>query len=91
MAWRLDRQPNGLLARFSEVVDDFTDYDMTDREAIELCKGRGMNLREARAKILGADADYKRLRRDLETVAMVHGQEEAEIRRRQLSGEVTDG
>lgn len=36
MAWRFVKQPNGLLARFSEVVDDFTDYDMSELEATEV-------------------------------------------------------
>ena len=30
------RQPNGLLCRFSTVVDTVTDYNMTDEEYIEL-------------------------------------------------------
>lgn len=36
MGWRFVRQPNGLFARFSEVVDDFTDYNLTVGEAAEL-------------------------------------------------------
>ena len=35
MGWWYVRQPNGLLARFSTVVDDFTAYDMTEDEARE--------------------------------------------------------
>ncbi len=31
------RQPNGLLCRFSEVVDTVTDYNMTEEEYIEMC------------------------------------------------------
>lgn len=31
------RQPNGLLCRFSTVVDTVTDYNMTEEEYIELC------------------------------------------------------
>lgn len=31
------RQPNGLLCRFSTVVDCVTDYNMTDEEYIEMC------------------------------------------------------
>lgn len=37
MAWRFVKQPNGMLARFSDVVEDFTHYNMTPEEAIELC------------------------------------------------------
>jgi hypothetical protein len=31
------RQPNGLLCRFSSVVDTLTDYNMTEEEYIEYC------------------------------------------------------
>ena len=31
------RQPNGLLCRFSSVVDTLTHYNMTDEEYIESC------------------------------------------------------
>lgn len=37
MAWRFVKQPNGMLARFSDVVEDFTHYNMTPEEAIQLC------------------------------------------------------
>ncbi len=31
------RQPNGLLCRFSSIVDCHTHYNMTDEEYIEMC------------------------------------------------------
>lgn len=31
------RQPNGLLCRFSSVVDCITDYNMTEDDYIEMC------------------------------------------------------
>ncbi|MFG6329285.1 MAG: hypothetical protein K1W06_07420 [Lachnospiraceae bacterium] len=31
------RQPNGLLCRFSTVIDTITDYNMTDEEYVEMC------------------------------------------------------
>lgn len=31
------RQKNGLLCRFSTVIDTVTDYNMTDEEYIEMC------------------------------------------------------
>ena len=34
------RQPNGLLCRFSTVVDCITHYNMTEEEYIELCAER---------------------------------------------------
>lgn len=34
------RQPNGLLCRFSSIVDCPTHYNMTDEEYIEMCAER---------------------------------------------------
>lgn len=36
MPSRLVKQPNGLYARFSTVVDDFTDYGMTREEVAKM-------------------------------------------------------
>lgn len=33
----ISRQPNGLLCRFSSVIDTITHYNMTDEEYIEMC------------------------------------------------------
>jgi hypothetical protein len=38
MGWRIVKQPNGLLARFSDITDNFTDLNMTKEDAIALCK-----------------------------------------------------
>lgn len=35
------RQPNGLLCRFSTVVDTVTHYNMTEEEYIEICAEKG--------------------------------------------------
>ena len=43
------RQPNGLLCRFSTVVDTVTHYNMTDEEYIEMCAERARE--EARETI----------------------------------------
>ena len=45
------RQPNGLLCRFSSVVDCVTDYNMTDEEYIQLCIERSKEtaIREAKS------------------------------------------
>lgn len=48
------RQPNGLLCRFSTVVDTVTHYNMTDEEYIEMCAERARE--EARETI----KDYTR-------------------------------
>lgn len=42
MAWRLVKQPNGLFARFSDIVDHFTHYDMDECEALAVCVEKGM-------------------------------------------------
>lgn len=43
------RQPNGLLCRFSSVVDCITDYNMTEDDYIELC---AKNAREEARDVL---------------------------------------
>lgn len=43
------RQPNGLLCRFSSIVDCITHYNLTDEEYIELCAERARE--EARETI----------------------------------------
>ena len=37
MAWRVVKQPNGLFAIFSEVVDNFLVFGMTEQEAVSYC------------------------------------------------------
>ena len=67
MAWRLIRQPNGKLARFSEVVDDFTHTDMTEREAVTEFGPIAV------AKILRADTQPHRYHEALSIINEVHG------------------
>lgn len=50
----ISRQPNGLLCRFSTIVDTITDYNMTDEEYIEMC---AENAREEAREVL---KDYLR-------------------------------
>lgn len=38
MPSRIVKQPNGLYACFSTIVDNFTAYGMTQTEAYELCR-----------------------------------------------------
>jgi len=38
MAWRIVKQPNGLLAKFSDIVDTFTNLNMTEEEALACCR-----------------------------------------------------
>jgi len=37
MGWFFAKQPNGKLARFSDIVDNFTHYDMSEDEALAYC------------------------------------------------------
>jgi predicted RNase H-like HicB family nuclease len=83
------RQPNGLFARFSTVVDNFTHYAMTREEALGVARhelGRG----DAEAKIQRAvdddvngmgiriikDDGLNRWRDCLETIQLMHGDAE---------------
>lgn len=93
MGWRFVRQPNGLLARFSDVVDDFTHYDMTEEEAVEEARedlGREAAIKKVKAGV----EDYEpwtnnvkgdglsRWRDCLESIESVHGKEKlAEVER----------
>lgn len=43
------RQPNGLLCRFSTIVDTVTHYNMTEEEYIEMCAEKARQ--EARERI----------------------------------------
>lgn len=97
MAWRIVKQPNGLLARFSEVVDDFTHYDMTEDEAMEVCQ-EVMDYLDACYKVarglddepLGGHRTFRgdglnRFRYCIETIAAVHGKQIAKERVKMLS------
>lgn len=57
------RQPNGLLCRHSSVVDCVTDYNMTEKEYIELHVQMAKEEAEHRAKII-----LKKYLQDIEDV-----------------------
>ncbi len=92
MAWRIVRQPNGRFARWSDVVDTFTRFDMSEREAVEECRNYpGMGALEAAEKVERAKRDedpytgkarpgdgLARWRECLRVIETVHG---AEVRR----------
>lgn len=76
MAWRIVQQPDGKLARFSEVVDDFTDVDLTYEEALDECIREGMSVMDAIEKVKrGIDAGNARYLECLETIRTIHGRE----------------
>lgn len=96
MGWHIVKQPNGLLARFSEVVDDFTDCDMTPEEAVDLCRVY-MGRTKAEAKVLSGINDepapwdkpsqdgLSRFRYAIEVIREIHGEEVAQERIKTLS------
>ncbi len=58
MAWRIVRQPNGRLARWSDVVEWFTDYDMTEYQAFKRCREE-MGKQDAEEKVRRAVEDHE--------------------------------
>jgi len=99
MPSRIVKQPNGLLARFSTVVDDFTHYGMTEEEALEVCRDE-MGRVEAEAKVQrGLDDDLtglgvkdpkddglNRWRGSLHIIEIVHGKETLDERVKEILG-----
>jgi hypothetical protein len=85
MAWRIVKQPNGKYARFSDVVDDFTDYDADREEAVALCIGKGLSPEDAEAKVQRADDNPQRFAEELETIVAIHGGEIGKNREFMLS------
>ena len=86
MGWRIIKQPTGLFARWSDIVDDFSDYDMTEQEAYGTCvllAGEAV----AAAKMLRAKGSPGRFEEAIADIAEVHGEELANQRREELSKE----
>ena len=91
MAWRIVKQPNGLLARFSDIVDDFTHMNMSEAEALEVCR-EYLGIVEAEKKVLAGVQDWKpwtngvlgsgldRWNESIKTIKSVHGKKAAEHR-----------
>lgn len=86
MAWRIVKQPNGLLARFSDIIDDFTDMNMTEAEALELCRAYGMSEEDAKRKVLAGVQDWKRWNDSLTRIENAHGEKVASERAGQGAG-----
>lgn len=83
MAWRFVKQPNGLLGRFSDIVDNFTHLDLTEADAFDVALDH-MGREDAAKKVQAGVDDIKpwstekgdglsRWRDSLETIEMVHG------------------
>lgn len=84
MAWQIVKQPNGKYARFADPVDDFTHYDMTRDEAVELCRDY-LGRQDAIDKVQRADDDPVRFLNELKTIESIRGAAARADRERELS------
>jgi hypothetical protein len=101
MAWRIVKQPNGLLARFSDIVDDFTHYNLTVKQAVKVCQDQSMGEAEAKQKVQNGVLDLKpwgtkpsedglsRWRDCLDTIKSVHGTKAMKKRVKECSTNLT--
>lgn len=84
-------QPNGKLAAFSTIVDDFTAINMTAEQAVEYCRYRtwgGATVDEARAKVAKAiQLGRERFYESVDTVFVIHGEQRGEQLLRQMRSE----
>ena len=81
MAWRIVQQPNGLFAIFSDVVDGFTVFDMTEAEAALECVDQLSDgvTEAARKKVAAAiESGIDRWNESILTIAAIHGADVAE-------------
>jgi|SRR5580765_843205 len=90
MGWRIIKQPNDLFARFSEIVDDFTDLDMTAQDVIELCKAEyGLSSDASQGKLQRAIDNPQRWFEALEIIKDVHGEDKANERKQGIISEAS--
>ena len=89
MGWRIIKQPNGFFARFSEIVDDFTDYDMTEEDVIELCKtSYDMDDIGSQGKLQRAIDNPQRWDDAIKIIEAIHGANIANERRQMIISEI---
>lgn len=84
MPARAVKQPNGLYARFSTIVDDFTHYNHTREELWEVFRDEG-GVESANGKMQRADDSLGRFEEEMHTIEAVHGAEVANQRRKDMS------
>lgn len=89
MAWRFVKQPNGKLAVFSDIVDHFTIYHLTEELAVDYAR-MAMGREEAFVKVRAGIEDHKpwtvgvrgsgleRWADSLHTIEICHGKAERE-------------
>lgn len=70
MGWRMVKQPNGLYARWTSVVDGFTHMNLTRADALAECRER-IGALEAEEKVSNADAEPGRWEECLETLRVL--------------------
>ncbi len=100
MGWILVKQPNNLIGRFSTIIDNFTNVNMTAERAFTLCRVEyDMDKPDAKEKVKGAVEDWKpstfglkgsghdRWDDCMESVKRVHGEAGA----KKLLDDVTSG
>lgn len=64
------RQKNGLLCRFSTVIDTITDYNMTDEEYIEMCVQKAR--KEAKATLKYSLRPFEEVKESFAPTNMSH-------------------
>jgi hypothetical protein len=74
MGWWMVKQPNGRLARFSDMVENFTHMNMTEIEAIDVCTAY-LSLHDSMSKVdLGMqDENLQRWKVALGRIESTHG------------------
>lgn len=84
MGNRAIKQPNGLYARFSEIVDDFTHANCSRKELWSFYRDEG-GVACANGKLQRADENANRFEEAIDIVQSIHGPKLADERRKELS------
>jgi len=84
MGNRAIKQPNGLYARFSEIVDDFTLANCSREEIWSFYRDEG-GVECANGKLQRADENANRFEEAIDIIKCIHGRELADERRKELS------
>ncbi len=86
MGWMIVQQPTGQFARFSDIVDNFTAYDMTAGQAVDECQLNSIGVDEALSAVVNArrHKNGKRFEDAIETIRLIHGKEQADKRKAEL-------
>lgn len=84
MGNRAIKQPNGLYARFSEIIDDFTHANCSREELWVFYRDEG-GVECANGKLQRADENANRFDEAIDVIKSIHGKELAEERRKELS------